>query len=166
MKRFSKEDLQSEKGFTMIELILVIAIMGVLAAALVPSVLEMTRKARFSADLNTVKYLQTQVELYMAEHDGQFPGDLNEQGEPANGVEGNTNSVLKILVGQQYLKKDDIDEKFFLDLQSRKDGASLTYNRNTDNIALGIKKTGDLETIGDNLTERDKKWVVMDSSND
>ncbi|NLI90290.1 MAG: prepilin-type N-terminal cleavage/methylation domain-containing protein, partial [Epulopiscium sp.] len=49
MKKINKEGLRSEKGFTMIELIIVIAILGILAAILVPSFAQMTRKSRLNA---------------------------------------------------------------------------------------------------------------------
>lgn len=64
---------RNEKGFTMIELIIVVAIMGILAAILVPSFAGMSRKSRLKSDIRTVQTLQKQVDLYYAEN-GRYPG--------------------------------------------------------------------------------------------
>ncbi|CCY59779.1 prepilin-type cleavage/methylation N-terminal domain protein [Clostridium sp. CAG:632] len=43
----------TNKGFSMVELIIVIAIMAILAAALAPSLIKYINKSRLSTDLST-----------------------------------------------------------------------------------------------------------------
>lgn len=57
----------NEKGFTMVELIIVVAIMGIIGALLVPSFLEMSRKAKLTTDVSTVKTLQRTIDAYNAQ---------------------------------------------------------------------------------------------------
>ena len=162
MKNLNKEGIKSEQGFTMIELIIVVAIMGILAAILVPSFTQMTRKSRFNADLNTIKNVQTQIELYMAEHDGEFPSSDQKAPTAIDAALEGTNSIVTILVDQQYLKSTDVDSTGLLDLQSRNDGVVAVYNGTTgiENAALNV--TGDkLEKIVKGVSDRDNKWVLF-----
>ena len=63
---------RNEKGFTMVELIIVVAIMGIIGALLVPAFGTMSAKARLSTDIATVKTLKRTADSYKAEQ-GSFP---------------------------------------------------------------------------------------------
>lgn len=62
----------NEKGFTMVELIIVVAIMGIIGALLVPSFLEMSRKAKLTTDVSTVKTLQRTIDAYNAQPQAEY----------------------------------------------------------------------------------------------
>ncbi|MBP3887077.1 MAG: prepilin-type N-terminal cleavage/methylation domain-containing protein [Cellulosilyticum sp.] len=57
----------NEKGFTIIELIIVVAIMGIIGALLVPSYGTISAKARLTTDISTIKTLKRTVDSYRAE---------------------------------------------------------------------------------------------------
>ena len=58
MKTFNKK-----KGFTIVELVIVIAVIGVLTAILVPTFVNLTNKANQAADESLVKNLNTQLRM-------------------------------------------------------------------------------------------------------
>lgn len=65
----------NEKGFTMVELIIVVAIMGIIGALLVPSFLEMSRKAKLTTDVSTIKTLQRTIDAYNAQPQTTYISD-------------------------------------------------------------------------------------------
>lgn len=69
MKFFKK----NKKGFSLAELIVVIAILGILAAIVVPRVAENTDQARIAHDRATLRTVQGAVNMFHAQH-GRFPG--------------------------------------------------------------------------------------------
>lgn len=68
---------RSERGFTLIELVIVIGIIGVLAGIAVPRYSAYKTTAENNADALTARVVQTAIELYQAEN-GKYPevGDL------------------------------------------------------------------------------------------
>jgi len=71
------------KAFTLIEVILVVAILGILAAFIFPTLQGHTAKARESAAKSSLSTMRTQIELYKMQHKGTTPGyaDGNPVGE-------------------------------------------------------------------------------------
>jgi general secretion pathway protein G len=82
-----KKKAKKGKGFTLVELLVVVAILAILAAALLPKFLGYTDKAReaqIMADLSTMKSV---VEIYAADEGaGNYPavGDIVVEGEGEN----------------------------------------------------------------------------------
>ncbi len=69
--------LRAKKGFTLVELIVVIAIIGVLAAILVPTMMGMVTKSRVTSVDSTAKSLADTVVTWMSEveaNGGKIPG--------------------------------------------------------------------------------------------
>jgi len=72
-----KKNLRNEKGFTLIELIIVIAIIAIISAILAPSFSRMTTRSRLKADINTARELTRQAGLYNADK-GSYPANLSD----------------------------------------------------------------------------------------
>jgi prepilin-type N-terminal cleavage/methylation domain-containing protein len=70
MMRFFKKN---KKGFSLVELIVVIAILGILAAIVVPRVAGQSEAARIAADEATLRAIQGAVAMFHAVN-GRFPG--------------------------------------------------------------------------------------------
>ncbi|WP_341877405.1 competence type IV pilus major pilin ComGC [Defluviitalea saccharophila] len=66
---------KEEKGFTMIELIIVIAIIAIIGAIIAPSFTKATTKSKIKADVASIREVNRQIALYMAEK-GEYPADL------------------------------------------------------------------------------------------
>lgn len=59
--------MKKENGFTMIELIVVIALIAIISAILVPSFSEITKKSKIKTDINSLITIQNAVDLYEIE---------------------------------------------------------------------------------------------------
>ncbi len=63
------------KGFTLVEILIVVIILGILAAIVIPQFTEASNDARESALVSDLQTLRGQVELYKIQHLDVFPGD-------------------------------------------------------------------------------------------
>ena len=59
-----------KKGFTLIELTVVLAILAIIAAILVPTFLITTDRARLRGDIQTARIIQNAIELHQVERGG------------------------------------------------------------------------------------------------
>ena len=89
MKKLNKSPLSAQKGFTLIELVIVIVILGILAAAAAPKFIDLTGDAKAS----TVKALRGSIEsaTTMIHAKALVAGETT--GTPLISVNGGTNNV-------------------------------------------------------------------------
>lgn len=73
LKKMCLQMKKKNKGFTLIELIVVIAILGILAAVLIPTFTGFQDKARSSQVLVEVKQVATAADGLLIENDGTLP---------------------------------------------------------------------------------------------
>ena len=81
--------LSGKRGFTLIELIIVVAIIAILAAILIPNFLHARAEAASSACEGNLKQIATALEEYDVDNNGQYPPtsglvDVNLFGGPGN----------------------------------------------------------------------------------
>jgi type IV pilus assembly protein PilA len=86
-----------QSGFTLIELMIVVAIIGILAAIAIPSYMDYTKKARVTEGLNLAAAAKTGVSEY-ASSQGRFPSDNASIGLPIPTLI-NGDSVTSVGVG-------------------------------------------------------------------
>ena len=60
-------------GFTLIEVLLVLAILGVIAAMVVPQLLGRQKKANIDATRLSITGLEQALDLYSVDHSGEYP---------------------------------------------------------------------------------------------
>lgn len=65
-----------KKGFTLVEVLLVIVIIGILAAIVIPRITYSRSEAQKAACNSNVAALNSQIELYHVQ-EGSWPADLN-----------------------------------------------------------------------------------------
>ncbi|MFP4496675.1 MAG: prepilin-type N-terminal cleavage/methylation domain-containing protein, partial [Vulcanimicrobiota bacterium] len=68
----------NKKGFTLIELMIVIAIIAILAAILVPNFLRARAQGQYTACASNLRNVATALEMYATDHTGRYPADLGD----------------------------------------------------------------------------------------
>lgn len=62
-----------QSGFTLIEVLLVVAILGIIAAAVVPSLIGRQKQAYEDQTRNDIRGLESTLTMYAVDHDGTYP---------------------------------------------------------------------------------------------
>ena len=75
--RVSGASMRARDGFTLIEIIIAIAIVAILAAVIAPNFIGYIQNARKSSAVSNIKMFQNAIMLYNA-HTGQFPTRLKD----------------------------------------------------------------------------------------
>ena len=64
-------------GFTLVEILIVVIILGILAAIVIPQFTEASNDARVSALVSDLQTVRSQVELYKVQHKDDYPGTVS-----------------------------------------------------------------------------------------
>ncbi len=80
MRPASRSSRSALSGFTLVELLTVVAIIGVLAGILIPVLGSVRKTARISASLSNLRQLGTAVQIFVAENKKKLP--VNSPGSP------------------------------------------------------------------------------------
>ncbi len=112
MKGFFSSVKKNKKGYTLTELIVVVAILGVLAVIAVPMIMNSVRDARLNADETSAKAIETAVQMCLADgtlaygdHDNDNDATTKDRIYIPSGSSGGVNieTIIKNrLVGRQY----------------------------------------------------------------
>ncbi|HSV27825.1 MAG TPA: prepilin-type N-terminal cleavage/methylation domain-containing protein [Sedimentisphaerales bacterium] len=62
------------RAFSLVELLIIVAIIGILAAVVMPTVVTHSRRAKEAAARENLQILRSAIELYAAQHNGIPPG--------------------------------------------------------------------------------------------
>ncbi len=69
---------RSRAGFTLIEIMLVVVIIGLLAAVVTPRLMGNLAKGQIAATRASIKNLETAIDQYQLDHSGRLPNSLQE----------------------------------------------------------------------------------------
>jgi len=74
------------RGFTLVEIMIVVAIIALLAAIAIPNLLSARRTANEAAAKATVRSLSTAAETYATSNSGAYPAAVGSVGPPCSGL--------------------------------------------------------------------------------
>lgn len=66
----------TRRGFTLVELLIVVIILGILAAVVIPQFNDTTTEARVNSLMTNLATIRGQIDLYKLQHNGNYPGQL------------------------------------------------------------------------------------------
>lgn len=132
--------MKNQKGFTLIELTVVLAILAIIAAILIPTFLLTTDRARLRGDIQTARIIQNAIELHTVE-----------RGEPPAGT--TIEAQIQTLIDTGYLPRRNIRP------QTR--GATWVWDQtNGVRVSMGAGVSEGARRAIENLTEEERQYVA------
>jgi general secretion pathway protein G len=74
MEFFRGSEMKARSGFTLVEILIVVVILGILAAIVIPQFTEASTEAKASSLISDLQTMRSQIELYKIQHDDLLPG--------------------------------------------------------------------------------------------
>jgi len=68
------EKMKAKSGFTLVEILIVVVILGILAAIVIPQFTDASTEAKESSLLTNIQAIRSQIELYKIQHTDALPG--------------------------------------------------------------------------------------------
>jgi general secretion pathway protein G len=66
--------MKAKSGFTLVEILIVVVILGILAAIVIPQFTEASTEAKTSSLCTDLQTVRSQIELYKIQHNDNLPG--------------------------------------------------------------------------------------------
>ncbi|MHC4069889.1 MAG: prepilin-type N-terminal cleavage/methylation domain-containing protein [Planctomycetota bacterium] len=85
--------MKAKSGFTLVEILIVVVILGILAAIVIPQFTSASTEAKESALVSDLQAMRSQIELYKIHHNDELPGDPNNSSSGVSFVDAMTNST-------------------------------------------------------------------------
>jgi len=69
--------MKAKSGFTLVEILIVVVILGILAAIVIPQFTEASSEAKLSSMVTDLQSVRSQIQLYKINHNDNLPGVAN-----------------------------------------------------------------------------------------
>lgn len=109
--------MKAKSGFTLVEILIVVVILGILAAIVIPQFTEASTEAKTSALCTDLQTMRSQIELYKIQHNDQLPGAgtatfvlaMTGQTDVAGAVGADYGPYLQKIPSNQFIDSDVVD---------------------------------------------------------
>jgi general secretion pathway protein G len=89
------QKMRTKSGFTLVEILIVVVILGILAAIVIPQFTEASSEAKLSSLCTDLQSVRSQIELYKIQHNDALPGENNTAlGGTHTGTSGFVNALI------------------------------------------------------------------------
>jgi general secretion pathway protein G len=156
--------MKAKSGFTLVEILIVVVILGILAAIVIPQFTEASTEAKLSSLCTDLQTLRSQIELYKIQHNDNPPLFANfvDQMTKKSDINGAVPPVLSEVYGP-YVQKIPVNQfndmfdatgihgKLDNTLTIGDDGGSWEYNQTTGAINADDSYDGDSDGVLDHI---------------
>jgi general secretion pathway protein G len=73
-QKVKRQGRRTKRGFTLVEILIVVVILGILAAIVIPQFTEASTEAKLSSLCTDLQTMRSQIELYKIQHNDALPG--------------------------------------------------------------------------------------------
>ncbi len=104
------KNLKEQKGFTIVELLIVIVVIGILAAIIIVAYTGVQNQARTTKSKSNASTIQKRLEAYYAEKDGTYPtvATWKTDSTAAPTAAGSIPANIKVVSGDPATKTDEV----------------------------------------------------------
>ena len=88
--------MKAKSGFTLVEILIVVVILGILAAIVIPQFTEASTEAKTSSLCTDLQTVRSQIELYKIQHNDNLPGVANGTHTAGAGFDGSMTAKTDI----------------------------------------------------------------------
>ncbi|HOK67259.1 MAG TPA: prepilin-type N-terminal cleavage/methylation domain-containing protein [Anaerohalosphaeraceae bacterium] len=144
--------MKAKKGFTLVEILIVVVILGILAAIVIPQFSQASTEAKLNSCRSSLQSLRSQIELYKIQHNDQPPAlaDFAAQMTTYSDANGNTNATKDVANGfiygpyiQQVPTNPWNNSKAVNDIAGGGNQEGWVYDQTTGAIYVGVANAPD-----------------------
>jgi len=157
-----------KKGFTLVEILIVVVILGILAAIVIPQFTSASETAKAASLVSQLQTIRSQLELYQVQHNGDYP-DLTTTSTSAwaqlvseTDIDGSTSPAAGAITYGPYLQKPPANP--FEDTAVVAQGASALGSAAADVGWVYNLATGEIQAVVEQGKAREVGLIASDET--
>ncbi len=135
---------KNKNGFTLVELIIVVAVIAVVSAIIIPNFTDITQKSKLKSDIVSARVIQNAIDVYTIE---------NGSVKATNGTADETdlNAIITALYSKKYLKVSTYS--------TQTDGTTFIYHTEDKIVKVNLPVTSKAASYYKDLSNAEKAYI-------